>query len=347
MGLNEITDIIQSDCSFVSYEGGIIIILLHIPVYKAQTELSAYEYLNIPITTTDNNTTISILPPKPIIAINLQNELFIELTNYELTHSCKRIKERYFCEQKAVVKRPQHKTCLTSLFRQNNDEIFKTCSIQLTNINEQILQLNTSTFLIYSKTEKQIFVTCIRNDEKVEKQFTLKDLTYLIMENKCTAILDNSIITSNLPFNYDIYQKFTKIDIDFKSVLGLENEEFSKFITANWRNEKKPIKLSDIKKLYHIEKLQTHNQTLWDMFKKFALACVGILLIFVTLKITKYLWKCSKQSKMKSNQQMNVVEMRHVFDKNVSENSTLNETMEPDEQSNTNVSQERIIQFPA
>ena len=50
---------------------------------------------------------------------------------------------------------------------------------------------------------------------------------------------------------------------------------------------------------------------------------------------------------MKSNQQMNVVEMRHVFDKNVSEHSTLNETMEPDEQSNTNVSQERIIQFPA
>ena len=68
------------------------------------------------------------------------------------------------------------------------------------------------------------------------------------MENKCTAILDNSIITSNLPFDYDIYQKFTKIDIDFKSVLGLENEEFSKFITANWRNEKKPIKLSDNKK---------------------------------------------------------------------------------------------------
>ena len=83
------------------------------------------------------------------------------------------------------------------------------------------------------------------------------------------------------------------------------------------------------------------------MFKKFALACIGIFLIFVTLKITKYLWKCSKQSKMKSNQQMNVVEMRHLFDKNASDNSTLNETMESDEQSNTNVSQERIIQFPA
>ena len=105
--------------------------------------------------------------------------------------------------------------------------------MQLTNINEQILQLNTSTFLIYSKTEKQIFVTCMRNNEKVEKQFTLKDLNYLTMENKCTATLDNIIITSNLPINYDIYQKFTKIDIDFKSVIGFEDQEFSKFIKAN------------------------------------------------------------------------------------------------------------------
>ena len=100
LDLNDITDIIQSVSSFVSYEGGIIIILLHIPVYKAQTVRSAYEYLNIPITTTDNNTAITILRPKPIIAINLQNELFVELTNYELTHSCRRMKERYFVNRR-------------------------------------------------------------------------------------------------------------------------------------------------------------------------------------------------------------------------------------------------------
>ena len=161
----------------------------------------------------------------------------------------------------------------------------------------------------------------MRNEEKIEKQFTLKDLTYLTMENKCTAIMDNSIISSNLPMNYDIYQKFTRIDIDFKSVVGLEDQEFSKFLKTNWRNEKKTIKLSDIKKLYHIEKLQTHNQTLWGMFKKFGFACIGVLLFFVTLKIARYLWKCSKASKMKYNQRKNLVEMRHVFEnsKSISE----------------------------
>ena len=100
LGLNEITDIMQSDCSFVSYEGGTIITLLHIPVYKSQTELSAYQYLNIPLTTTDNITVITILPLESIIAVNLQNKLFIELTNYKLTHSCRRINESIFVNRK-------------------------------------------------------------------------------------------------------------------------------------------------------------------------------------------------------------------------------------------------------
>ena len=92
LGLNQIIGIINSDCSFLSYEEATITILLHIPVYKPQTELSAYEYLNIPLTTTDNNTAVMMLQPEPIIAINLQNELFIELNNYELAPLCDRMK---------------------------------------------------------------------------------------------------------------------------------------------------------------------------------------------------------------------------------------------------------------
>ena len=90
--------------------------------------------------------------------------------------------------------------------------------------------------------------------------------------------MENSIISCNLPINYGIYQKFTRIDIDFKSVVGLEDQEFPKFLNANCRDEKKTIKLSDIKKLYHKEKFQTHNQTLWGIFKKFGFTCVGVLL---------------------------------------------------------------------
>ena len=57
------------------------------------------------------------------------------------------------------------------------------------------------------------------------------------MDNKCTAILDRNIISSNLSINYDTYQKFAKIEIDFKNVIGLEDRLFSKFLKTNWKNE--------------------------------------------------------------------------------------------------------------
>ena len=68
-----------------------------------------------------------------------------------------------------------------------------------------------TTFFIYIKNEKQLFVTCTRNEEKIEKKFAISNRAYLTMGNKCTALLENTIITKSLPMNFDIFQKITKI----------------------------------------------------------------------------------------------------------------------------------------
>ena len=75
------------------------------------------------------------------------------------------------------------------------------------------------------------------------------NLTYLTMKNKCSALLDNTIVTSNLPLNFDIFQKITKIDINFNTVVGIEEKEltdFSKFIQTNSKNMQKPIKITRV-----------------------------------------------------------------------------------------------------
>ena len=70
------------------------------------------------------------------------------------------------------------------------------------------------------------------------------------------------------------------------------------------------------------------------MYKKFGFACLGIFLLFVSVKVVSYLWKCLKIPKAKSNQRMNLVEMRHVFEnsKCVCENPGLTETTEIEDQ---------------
>ena len=246
------------------------------------------------------------------------------------------------------MKRSQHQSCLTSLFRQNNKEISRTCSIQISTIEEKVLQLNTTTFLIYTKNEKQIFVTCTRNDEKIEKQFAISNLTYITMEKRCNALLEDDIITSNLPINFDIFQKITKIEINFNNVIGLETgeiAEFTKFLKTSLKNTGKPIKISDVKKLYHLKTLHTNSETIWSIFKKFFYACVTILLTLGLAMIIKWVWKCTRRTN-KSPGKLHRIELRQIF-KNNSE--IVNE-----EGSNTGTDnhgslseQEKIIHFPS
>lgn len=74
-----------------------------------------------------------------------------------------------------------------------------------------------------------MFVTCTRDVEKIEIQFAITNLTYLTMKNRCTALIENNIITANLPMNVNIFQEITKIEINSKDVIGLENEELAEF----------------------------------------------------------------------------------------------------------------------
>ena len=160
LGLEDTTDVIQSKSSFVSYEGGNICIISHLPIFRTQTELSVYEYLDIPITTSHNKNAIIIQPNKPILAINLQNGLFVELSKHELKHDCQRIKAKYFCSNNAILTRPGAKSCLSSLFKQNDLDIQQNCNMKTSSASEKIIQLNSTTFLIYTRNESQLYVTC-------------------------------------------------------------------------------------------------------------------------------------------------------------------------------------------
>ena len=67
---------------------------------------------------------------------------------------------------------------------------------------------------------------------------------------------------------------------------------------------------------------------------------------FVIINIARYLWKCLQNFQVKSNQPMNLVELRHLFEdsKCIGEEPNLSETTEIH---NQNISSDRIIQYPA
>ena len=206
-----------------------------------------------------------------------------------------------------------------------------------------------TTFLIYTKNEKQIFVTCTRNEEKSEKQFAISNLTYLTMKNRCTALLENNIITANLPMNFDIFQKITKIEIKFQNVIGLENEElaeFTKFLKTSMKNIGKPIKISDVKKMYHLKTLHTKSENIWSIFKKFFYACVIIILTLGLANIAKIIWKCTRKNNFKAQESFHRLELRQIFE-NKSENVNEERSDVCSNDQLTPTEHEKVIHFPS
>ena len=88
LSTNKAQEALQGMTSFVAYKNGKLIALLHVPIYKTQAALFAYSNVSTPIITANNETTLIINPEKKVLAVNIENEMYIETTQYFLEHSC-------------------------------------------------------------------------------------------------------------------------------------------------------------------------------------------------------------------------------------------------------------------
>ena len=105
LGTHKANEAFQAKASFVSYTNGKLLAFLRIPIYKIQTALSAYKYVDIPLMTQQNRSTLTIEPRKSILAIGMSNDLHLELSEFEREHNCQFIKDTYYCEQNALLQK--------------------------------------------------------------------------------------------------------------------------------------------------------------------------------------------------------------------------------------------------
>ena len=148
--------------SFVAYKNGKLIVLLHVPIYKTQAALFAYRYVSTPIITANNETTLIINPEKKVLAVNIENEMYIETTQYFLEHSCRKIKDIFFCKDGSIMKRRNNKSCLKDLYTKDMKGILKDCDLDIFKEKEFISKLNSTSYLVYSKQKSLVNLICIK-----------------------------------------------------------------------------------------------------------------------------------------------------------------------------------------
>ena len=158
------------DTSFVAYEDGRHIILVHIPMYKNLHLMKLLEYQSIPIllfNQTDKK--LFTNPKRPIIAFDNTQTLYSVYEKSELHHDCKSIHNNYYCENKSILKRTSTSDCTLALYRRLKDDIRSKCPIELTTPTEGIIQIDSTTFYVFTPNSTDIFITCTQPDSRKGK----------------------------------------------------------------------------------------------------------------------------------------------------------------------------------
>ena len=162
LSTNKAQEALQGMTSFVAYKNGKLIVLLHVPIYKTQAALFAYRYVSTPIITANNETTLKINLENKVLAVNIENEMYIETTQYYLEHSCRKIKDIFFCNDGSIMKRRNNKSCLKDLYTKDMKGILKDCDLDIFKEKEFISKLNSTSYLVYSKQKSLVNIICIK-----------------------------------------------------------------------------------------------------------------------------------------------------------------------------------------
>ena len=100
------SDIFMCETSFVAYDHGELIILTHVPMYKTFHLMKLLEYQPTPITLANNSDQqTSIIPSKPIVAVNNDLTLYSVYDKQEINHECENIHNQYHCKNKNILRR--------------------------------------------------------------------------------------------------------------------------------------------------------------------------------------------------------------------------------------------------
>ena len=291
------TEAIQLETSFVSYNNGEVIALLHLPIYKIQTALFAYKYEALPITTQKNQTTLFIEASKPILAISLKNDLHVEMTEFELEHKCKFFKSSYYCHENSILQKSVDSGCLTALYKRQKINIAKLCSVQLFSKDEYVIQINSTTFLAYSKRKTNAYISCSEKGESIfEDNYIINAATfnYITLHANCVFNIGNHLMTSNLPVHTDVFARITGVNINLTNLVEFKEEEmveFTKFVKRDVLSTQHNVRINDVKRKYELRKLSHKSSILEKIWKMLVTVVAIILAILVITIVIKLIYK--------------------------------------------------------
>ena len=174
MGINNFADLFRLDTSHILYPNGTMLVLIHIPGVKFDSNLKLYEFLNLPFhlggkaineigKEVVDDITMVAQPEHQFLGLSDDGSSFRAYTEAEISR-CRIIEDVYFCDLSIYDKR-RELSCLVSLYNEQVERIKKNCIWTFKESTDYAVQLDENNFLIYHHTEEEARLSC--NDDEL------------------------------------------------------------------------------------------------------------------------------------------------------------------------------------
>ena len=240
------------------------------------------EYQSTPIILSNQtDQQLFINPVKPIIAVDNDLTLYAVYDKAELHHDCKSIHDNFYCENKNILKRTSSSDCTLALYRRLKDEIRTKCPIELTKPREVIIQINSTTFYVFSPNTTDVFVTC---PERVQEKRKLKGFNIVTLIPGCRAALNHHVFSSGILVEENIYLKQNNLHLNLMELSNIENieeKELLDLIKEEQTISTKPLQIVDVEKKYKLRRIQKRNKFFGTLFGSFSSIITFVILIII------------------------------------------------------------------
>lgn len=170
LGLERMSDLYTCETSYLMYQNGSLVIVVHLPAYKQETKMRLLEFVPVPIllpapksSTPDNSHPKSIAltaaPAHQLIAVTQDESAYKAYSHVELTQ-CKQLAGVYFCPNSNLYDRRASGSCIIGLYKRNRAIITQHCLWKAVEVGDFAAQVAPNRFLLYQSTKAEVKMIC-------------------------------------------------------------------------------------------------------------------------------------------------------------------------------------------
>ena len=285
VGISQMQHLYQCETSIVFLSKGKAALYVHIPIVQDQP-LSLYKFHGFPIHG-EHNFHINVRPREEVIGIDKDRHYYVEYTLEELS-TCTKISQDYICPHLQQLKDVRNNpSCLSSLMNSQIEMAGKICPLEVTPVDEVVINLGNNTFLTTHPNKTTIKEVCQDGHESLKEISKAEKIT---VQDGCHVILPSHKLYGIGELEYQSEFQAFNWTLNFTTLLPqLIPSKIEKIMTDLKENSLPPLDPSVYKMLDHLK--HPHLLPVIPYAGHLVMGAVAFLLLFFVIGV--FLFCCA------------------------------------------------------